>query len=62
MPHPFAGLKGINQPGAALQGSGDQACPCGESDRDCGPLAWMTTASICLVSVGMFRSFRCLSA
>jgi len=34
MLNPFVGLKGNNQPGAALQGSGEQACPCGELDRD----------------------------
>jgi hypothetical protein len=34
MLHPFVGLKAINRPGAALQGSGEQACPCGEVDRD----------------------------
>jgi len=31
---PVVGLKGNNQPGAALQDSGEQACPCGELDRD----------------------------
>jgi hypothetical protein len=31
---PFVGLKGNNQPGAALQDSSEQACPCGELDRD----------------------------
>jgi hypothetical protein len=33
---PFVGLKGNNQPGAALQDSSEQACPRGELDRD-GP-------------------------
>jgi hypothetical protein len=31
---PFVGLKGNNQPGAALQDSSEQACPYGELDRD----------------------------
>jgi len=31
---PFVGLKGSNQPGAALQDSSEQACPCGELGRD----------------------------
>ena len=34
MLHPFVELKGNNQPGAAWQGLGEQACPWGEVDRD----------------------------